>query len=171
MPKPNLDDVLNVHDPMLSDNFDMTFSSVPGGGDQRQLTIQCKTAIKPGTTLNEVEVELFGHKVMHASRRVWSNDMSIEYIEDANGSITTQLENWAEVIRETETQHGAFKADYAVDAIFTIYDQPGNTVMEYKIINCWPSQVPDLQFDGTGGQNLTLSASFKFDHVERTRGA
>lgn len=169
MPKPNLNAVLNVQDPMLSDNFEMTFASVPGGGDHRQLTIQCKTAIKPGTTLQEVEIELFGHKVMHAAKRMWSNDMSIEFIEDSKGSITEQLEGWAEFIRAAETQHGAFKAEYAVPATFTIFDQKGNKVMEYKIINCWPSQVPDLQFDGTGGQALTLQASFKFDHVERSR--
>lgn len=169
MPKPSLNDVLNVQDPMLSDNFDLTFSSVPGGGDNRQLTIQCKTAIKPGTTLTEVEVELFGHKVMHAAKREWSKEMSIEFIEDHRGSITRQLEDWAEHIRKKNTQHGNFKKDYAVDAVFKIYDQTGAVAMEYKITNCWPSQVPDLQFDGSGGTALTLSASFKFDHVERQR--
>lgn len=169
MPKPTLTNVLSVKDPMLSDNFDMTFSSVPGGGDARQLTIQCKTAIKPGTTLQEIEIELFGHKVMHAAKRSWTNDMSIEFIEDHTGNITRALENWAELIRGANSQHGKFKKEYAVDAVFTIYDQTGAVAMVYKIINCWPSEVPELQFDGSGGQNMTLSASFKFDHVQRER--
>mgnify|MGYP002846401972 CR=1 FL=1 len=169
MPKPNINDVLDVADPMLSDNYDLTFASVPGGGDNRQLTIQCKTAVKPGTTLTEVEVELFGHKVMHAAKREWSHDMSIEFIEDNQGTITRNLENWAEVARAHETQHGAFKADYAVDAIFKIYDQTGAVAMEYKIINCWPSEVPELSFDGSGGTAISLSATFKFDYVERVR--
>lgn len=169
MPKPTLDDVLNVEDPMLGDNFDLTFTSVPGGGDNRQLTIQCKTASKPGTTIQEVEMELFGHKVMHAAKRDWTHDMPIEYVEDSKGSITTQLEAWAEVIRAHDTQHGAFKRDYAVDAIFKIYDQTGAVAKEYKIINCWPSEVPEIQFDGSGGQAITLSATFKFDHVVTVR--
>lgn len=169
MPKPSLNDVLNVADPMLNDNFDFTLSSVPGGGDNRMLTIQCKTAVKPGTSLVEVEVELFGHKVLHAAKREWSKELPLEFVESHNGPITRALENWAERIRGKDTQHGSFKRDYAVDGIFTIYDQTGNVAMEYKITNCWPSQVPDIQFDGTGGAIATLSASFKFDHVERLR--
>lgn len=169
MPKPTLNDVKNVPDPMLADNFDLTFSSVPGGGNNRQLTIQCKSAVKPGTTLMEVEVELFGHKVIHAAKREWSKELPIEFIEDHRGGITRQLEDWAEFVRAKDSQHGNFKRDYAVDAIFKIYDQTGAVAMEYKISNCWPKQVPDLQFDGSGGQIVQLSASFGFDHVERLR--
>jgi len=171
MPKPTLENVLDVQDPMLSDNFEMTFSSVPGGQDgaNRKLTVQCKTAIKPGTTLTEVEVELFGHKVMHAAKREYSHDMSIEFVEDSNGSITAALEGWMEYARETATQHGKFKKEYAVNAVFLVFDQTGKTTMEYKIVNCWPSSVEDLSFDGSGGTALPASATFKFDHVERIR--
>lgn len=168
MPKPNLDNILDVHDPMLSDNYDLTFASIPGGGNNRQFTIQCKTAVKPGSSIQEVEIELFGHKVMHAAKRTWTNDMSIEFVEDSKGTITKALENWLELIRKAETQHGVFKKDYAVKAIFTIYDQTGAPTARYDIINCWPNQVQDLQFDGSGGQALPASASFKFDHVLRT---
>ena len=169
MPKPTLSNVLDVHDPLLADNFEMTFASVPGGGDNRKLTVQCKTAIKPGTTLTEVEIELFGHKVMHAAKREYSHDMSIEFVEDSDGTITTALENWMEIARATATQHGAYKSDYAVDAVFLIFDQTGETTMEYKIKNCWPNSVEDLSFDGSGGAAIPASATFKFDHVERVR--
>jgi hypothetical protein len=167
MPKPTLDNVLDVKDPMLNDNYEIIFPKIPGGSNQRALHIQCKTAIKPGTTLAEIEIELFGHKVMHAARRTWSNEMSLEFIEDRDGTITHELELWAEEIRARTSQHGQFKADYAVDAQFNIYDQNGKKAMEYKITGCWPSQVPDLSFDGSGGSAQTLGASFKFDHVER----
>ena len=169
MPKPTLSDVLDVADPMLSDNFDLTFASIPGGGNNKKFTIQCKTAMKPGTSIQEVEIELFGHKVMHAAKRTWTNELALEFVEDNKGTITKALEDWSEKIRKTETQHGDFKKDYAVDAVFKIYDQKGEVAMEYKLINCWPSQVPDLQFDGTGGTAISVAASFKFDHVERTR--
>ena len=69
MPKPNYDEVSSVKDPMLNDNYDIQFPNVPGGKDGRALRLQCKTAVKPGTNLAEVEVELFGHKLMHAARR------------------------------------------------------------------------------------------------------
>lgn len=168
MPKPSLDDVLKVKDPMLNDNFELIFPKIPGGSKEREMIIQCKSAIKPGTTLAEIEVELFGHKVMHHARRTWSNDMTVEFIEDCDGLITHELEMWAEQLRARTSQHGEFKSDYAVNAKFNIYDQNGNKSMSYDIINCWPSQIPDIQFDGTGGAIQTVSATFKFDHVVRT---
>lgn len=169
MPKPSFDEVSTVKDPMLNDNYDISFPSVPGGGgDGRALRLQCKTAVKPGTNLAEVEVELFGHKLMHAARRTWSNEISVEFIEDNTGNITKILEAWAEVARATRTQHGAFKDTYAVNAKLRIYDQPGNVVMTYTLRNCWPSQVPDISFDGSGGAIITLGATFKFDIVERS---
>ncbi len=168
MAKPSFDDVSSVADPMLNDNFVLTFPSIPGGGDGRKLKLQCKTAVKPGTTLAEVEVELFGHKLMHAARRTWSNEISVEFVEDNTGTITKALEGWAEIIRAAKTQHGAFKATYAVDATLQIFDQTGAVVMTYTLRRCWPSQVPDIQFDGSGGAIITLGASFKFDIVERS---
>lgn len=167
MPKPSLENVLAIKDPMLNDNFDLVFPSVPGGGTARSLTIQCKSATKPGTTLTEVEVELFGHKVMHHARRTWSNDLTIEFIEDNEGSITHALEMWAETLRARTSQHGEFKSAYAVNAQFNVYNQKGVKVMEYQIINIWPSSIPDIQFDGSGGAVQTLSVTFKYDNVKR----
>lgn len=173
MPKPNLDDVWSVHDPMLSDNFDLIFDALPGDptgpAEIRNFTIQCKSAVKPGTTMAEVEIELFGHKVMHGARRTWSNDMQITFVEDANGIITKTLENWIEQIRKRTTQHGHFKKDYATNATFTIYDQEGTATAKYLIHNIWPADVTELSFEGSGGQALDAQASFKYDNVERTQ--
>lgn len=173
MGKPTLTQVLKVHDPMLADNFDMVFEKVVGNPEGpasiENLTVQCKTAVKPGSQMAEVEVELFGHKVMHGAKRTWSNDMQIEFVEDANGMITKTMENWLEQIREIETQHGHFKKDYATNAKFTIYDQEGESQAEYKIHNIWPADVSELSFDGSGGQALNTQVSFKFDHVTREK--
>lgn len=167
MAKPSLDDVLAVADPMLNDNFDLTFTSVPGGGDGRALRIQCKSGIKPGMTLEQAEVELFGHKTVHAARKTFSNSMSITFHESYDNKITQSLEDWSEFCRSHETQSGNFKADYAVKARITIYDQTGAEVVSYDIFNCWPTEVPDAQFDGSGGEAMTIDATFAYDHYKR----
>lgn len=166
MPKPNLDTVLEILDPMLSDNFDIIFQNLPAGVEARPLQIQCKTAIKPGTTIEEVAVELFGHRMMHVGRKTFSNSLQIEFVDDRNGKIHEMMEAWAEFCRETKTQHGHFKADYAADAEFYIYDQEGTKVKTYKIYNIWPSQVPDMQFDGSSAQAINVQMEFKYDYYE-----
>ena len=71
------------------------------------------------------------------------------------------------MIRDHETQHGAYKAQYQTNARLTIFDQAGAVTAIYKIVNCWPSAVPEIQFDGTGANLITMQVTFKYDYVER----
>jgi len=167
MPKPTLDEVLNVGDPMLNDNFELTFTRVPGGGDGRQLRVQCKSGVKPGMSVQQAEMELFGHKTVHAARKTFSNSMSISFHESYDGIINTTLEDWSELCRSTDTQSGSFKRDYATKARMTIVDQVGDTALEYDIFNVWPTEVPDAQFDGSGGTAMTVDATFAYDYYKR----
>jgi hypothetical protein len=167
MPKPNLEEVLDVGDPMLNDNFDLIFTEIPGGGDGRKLRIQCKSGIKPGMSVQQAEMELFGHKTVHAARKTFSNSMSISFHESFDGLITTTLEAWSEECRGTETQSGKFKKDYTTTGTITIYDQTGEEALTYEIFNCWPTEVPDSSFDGSGGTAMTVDATFAYDYYKR----
>ena len=167
MPKPSLDEVLAVGDPMLNDNFDLQFTNIPGGADGRKLRVQCKSGIKPGMSITQAEMELFGHKTIHAARKTFSNTMSISFHESYDGLINTALEDWSEICRSTDSQSGSFKADYATTARMTIYDQTGAESLNYDIFNCWPLEVPDMTFDGAGGTAMTVDASFAYDYYKR----
>lgn len=167
MPKPTLDEVLDVGDPMLNDNFDLQFTPVPGGGDGRTLRIQCKSGVKPGMSVAQAEMELFGHKTVHAARKTFSNSMSISFHESYDGIINTTLEDWSEMCRATDTQSGNFKRDYTSTGRMTIYDQTGAESLNYDIFNCWPTEVPDASFDGAGGTAMTVDATFAFDYYKR----
>lgn len=172
MAKPDLGQVAtHVKDPMLSDNFVLAISNVPQqGGVETPLRVQCQQAIKPGMTVENVEVMLFGHTLEYAGRLTYSHDMSVTYVENVNGTIIRIFEKWAELIRSHTSQHGEFKAVYAKDAVLQIMDNKGGIVLEYLIKNIWPSSVPDIQMDGSGANLITHQISFKFDWVEKTGG-
>jgi hypothetical protein len=173
--KPTLGDIAaTILDPMLSDNYLLNIPDIPGndGGAAQALRMQCTSAAKPGATLNAVEVQVFGHTLEFAANKTFSHDMSVEYVENRTGKITDTLERWADLIRDTETQTGEYKAGYARSGYFTIFDNKGKTVREYEIHGMWPSAVPDLSFNGQSSSIITLSVSFKFDHYTlRNRGA
>jgi hypothetical protein len=165
MPKPTLGDVAaSVLDPMLSDNFLLDIPNVPGGGNPQPLRVQCQSAVKPGMTINAVEVQVFGHTLEYASNKTFNHDMTVEYVENRSAQITTTLEQWGNFCRSTQSQHGAYKAEYARNGYFTIFDNKGTIVREYEIHNMWPSVVPDINFNGTSSSLITLSVTFKFDH-------
>lgn len=168
MGKPTLQQVSSaVIDPMLSDNFQLSIPSVPGGGNAVPLLMNCQQATKPGITIEPVDVILFGHQLEFAGRLTYSHDLSVTYVENRDGAVAKILEDWAEFIRSHQTQHGAYKADYQRDGRLSIFDNTGTEVRTYLIKNLWPTTVPEVQFDGTAANLITLGASFKYDWVDR----
>lgn len=168
MPKPQIGKVISViKDPMVSDQFVLEFPGVPtGDADSEPLMIHCQQATKPGMTLNEVQVQVFGHTLVYAGNVTFSHDMSVTFVENVRGGIMRCLERWSEIARNHLTQHGEFKAGYARDAKLTIFDNKGDAVLIYKVVNVWPSSIPDTSFDGTAANLITHSVSFKFDYYE-----
>lgn len=167
MPKPSLGQVAAaVLDPLLSDNFQMNFASVPAGGSSVPLLMQCRTAAKPGWTINNVEIQLFGHTLEHAGNITFGHDLTIEYVENRSLQISNILEAWGKFVRDPATQTGNFKADYQRDGELTVFDQKGATVRSYIIHGCWPSALPDLSFDGQASNVISLSLTFKYDWWE-----
>jgi T4-like virus tail tube protein gp19 len=165
MPKPSLSSVAaSIVDPMLSDNYELRFPNIPTGDNIVPFIMQCRTASKPGITINPVEVQLFGHTLEFAGNLTYSHDMAVEYLENRKAEITSTLERWAEMIRSHESQHGAYKNEYSRDAYLYIYDQKGIIVKEYVIVNCWPSQVPETAFDGQSSNAIALQVTFKYDY-------
>lgn len=167
MPKPTLDNILSISDPMLSDNFELIFGNVPsisGTGNTEALRLQCKTASKPGMSMEQVSYDLFGHTVKFAGKLTFSHTMSINYVETWKGDATRTLENWLEVGRGVQSGHGKFKAEYASPATLIIYNQMGEISLQYKIVNMWPTEVPEVEFDGSSAEPVTLAATFSFDY-------
>lgn len=169
MAKPTLTDAINIGDPLLSDNYEFTIPELPDNvsDGSESLRIQCKTATKPGNTIEEVLVEVFGHKVRHAGSNTTTGSMAVEYTENSEMAIYTVLEEWLEVCRSHETQLGAFKEDYAVSAKFRIFKQDGSEAATYTVTGVWPKTVPDLSFDGSSSQALPVAVEFSFDSVVR----
>lgn len=149
---------------MLSDNFILDIPNVPTGASSVPLLMQCRTASKPGMTLNVVEVQVFGHTLEHASNITFSHDMQVEYVENRSVQIHTILEDWMILCRDPLTQHGAYKNEYSRDAFLRVFDQRGNRVKEYQIFGLWPSTVPETPFDGSASNLISVAIGYKYDY-------
>lgn len=175
MAVPQLGRVMSViKDPMVSDHFTLEIPMVPtGGGDAEPLMIHCQSTVKPGVTIDEVMVALFGHTFVYAGRKVFSHDLNVTFVENVRGTIMRTIEKWDEMIRGTTTQHGRFKngtSGYAADGKLKIFDNPGDLVLEYTLFNMWPASLPEVALDGTASNLITHSVGFKYDYYERTGG-
>tara|TARA_B100000214_G_scaffold357534_2_gene317267 strand:+ start:73442 stop:73954 length:513 start_codon:yes stop_codon:yes gene_type:complete len=167
MTKPTLDDAISIGDPLLSDNYELSFPQLPDGINAGEaLRIQCRTATKPGMTIEEVLIEVFGHTVRHAGKNTVTGSMSAEFAENSEMAIYKPLEQWVNYCRDHESQLGNFKADYAVTGTFRIFKQDGSEAAVYEIFGVWPKTVPDLSFDGSSSQALPVAVEFSFDYYK-----
>lgn len=173
MAKPELGLVLStIKDPMLSSQFTFEIPNVPtGSGDEQYLLVQCQQALKPGWTINNVEVQLFGHTVEYAGNKTFSHDMSVTYVENSRGTILRCFEKWGEICRASKTQLGAVSDDYKRDTKLTIFDTTGAAVLIYTIYGCWPNTLPDTQMDGTADNLISHQIGLKYDWYEKTGGS
>ena len=173
MPKPNMSQVQNaIQDPLLSINYAFWFPVLPTAVATTavpHLLLQCKSATKPGSTINAVEIQLFGYTFEHRGNKSFNHDMSVSYMENSQLDITRIIEAWSEYACSAQTQAGAPKlgtTGYAKDGVFTIFNQQDKAVAQYIIHACWPSVVPDLSFNGESATALDVQATFKFDWYE-----
>lgn len=169
MPRPTLEEVYSIPDPMLNDSFDLVFTTIPGGGDGRLLRIQCLSTALPGATINNVEIELFGHKILFAARKTFSHSMTVALNETFDGRVRNSLEGWMRRAKNKLTQTGGFAREYAATGVLTIYDQTGATALEYNIHRMWPTELPDYAFEGSGNQAIRNDMTFTYGYVERAR--
>jgi hypothetical protein len=168
MPKPQLGKVLSViRDPMVSDHFTLEIPEMPTNQtDVEAVLVQCQSAAKPGITVDEVAVALFGHTIVYAGRKVFTHDLNVTYVENVRGTIHKGLEQWAQLIRGSQTQHGEFHEKYAVDGKLTIYDNKGDEVLVYLLHGLWPANIPEIPLDGTASNLITHQVGFKYNWYE-----
>lgn len=168
MPKVTLTEFSSTGDPLLDDNFELLLNvpdAVGGTSYTSMLRIQCKTGVKPGSTVEDILKEAFGFQLNYAGRKTFTHSFSTEFNENAEMAVYKPLEKWHDLIRATETQLGAVKSEYATKAIFRIFKQDGSIAGEYEIFGVWPKQVPDLSFNGTA-QAIQVSIEWSFDYVK-----
>lgn len=164
MGKVTLDEAHTILDPLLSDNFEFLIPKPPAG-DAERFRIHCKTCVKPGATIEEVLVEVFGHALNHGGRKTFSKSMSLTFVENRDLVITNGIQAWVDIIRGTDTQSGEFKDKYSTDAYLSIFNQKGELVKKVQIFGVWPKAVPELSFDN-GATAVEASVDFSYDYYK-----
>lgn len=168
MAKVTLDEFNSTADPLLDDNFEFLVPNPPVGGAEwaRSIRIMMKSGVKPGSTVEDILREAFGHQAVFAGRKTFTHTFTSEFNENSEMALYKPIEEWHDLIRGTQTQLGARKARYAVKAIFRIFNTDGAVVAEYELVNCWPKTVPDLNFSGQA-QMIPVSIEWAFDYIKK----
>lgn len=172
MPRITLDEVVSLGDPLLSDMFRLNFFRIPGSGTDatrlNQLSISCQQVTLPSRTVDPVEVALGGYSVMYGGRQTYSHDLQITFVETREMTIINTLSSWMDFIRDKQSQKGNLKKDYSTKATIEVYRLTGEIQDTYTLFNVWCNSLPEVQFDSTSANLITVGASFQYDYWLKT---
>jgi hypothetical protein len=166
MARTSLQDVAGLPDPLLSYNFDLIFPSIPGGGNSRGMTVKCMSTALPGMQIEQQTAALHGVEVNYAGRQIWQKTFQATFIETRDADTRKQIRRWIEFARNNRGNSGHYKADYSVDAIMLLYDDIPNVIQETKIVGCFPTQLDDVNMEGSQGTIVQVSVTFSYDWTE-----
>jgi hypothetical protein len=159
--------VNNLPDTMDTTAFELLFGQVPGAGDTRDLTIKCQTAVIPGFSNEAWESNLHGYVRRFRGRKTFSRQLSVTFIETADGGTYRKLKQWDEYIAGTRTGNSqGYQRDYSVIAELNVYTTTGDIANTVKFINLFVQEVSDVTLDGNSSQAMTVSVVFSFDNIE-----
>lgn len=168
MARTSLQDVAGLPDPLLSYNFDLFFPTIPGGGNTRGMTVKCMSTALPGMQLEQQTAALHGVEINYAGRQIWQKTFQATFIETRDATTRFAIRKWVEFARNNRQNRGNYKADYGVDAVMRLYDDIPNVINETKIIGVFPTQLDDVNMDGSQGSIVQVSVTFSYDWTEES---
>ena len=132
------------------------------------MRIQCKTATIPGLQNEAQDITIHGFKVSTAGRTVFSNTLSVGYIESRDLLVQRALKNWVNSVRDFRTQKSVGKQKYAVGGQLLIYDETGTVSTVMYLHNCFCAEVQDVSLDGSSANIVDVSATFRYDFADES---
>ncbi len=148
--------------------YELLITPPNNSGAIRPLCIRCQTVMFPGSGVDVMQIYLNGFLVHYRGRKIFSNQFQATFVEGADALTWLTLKAWQETVVQTWTGNGEYKAGYiSQSAVLNVYDAVGASPAQVATIyNLWPSEVPDVQLEGTTSQPFLVSCAFTFDVVE-----
>lgn len=105
--------------------------------------------VKFGTyNVEDIYSQRLGAFKTYAAGPLNIDSVSLTLLSPTDGSVIVYFQKWKELIVSTR---GAFfypKSKYVKTAYCYLYDRPGNSKVQYKLVNCFPKTFPmhDLSY-------------------------
>lgn len=165
MARPTLQNVLSLPDPQLSYNWSISIPRIPGVADTRQISYRAISTSIPGTTIEAANWEAHGVRLQSAGRRRYDDTWEFTVVEMRDASTRDMIIAWLEYARSWTSNTGAFKSEYAVPAILTLYDDKSAPTREIKLTNAWPSGIGAVQLSQSA-EVVQYQITLAFDYFE-----
>jgi len=165
MPKTSLQDIRALPDPLFTYQWDVYIATLPGTGNSRSLTYKATSTSIPGSTLENVPVNLAGAELRYAGRQNYSHSFTLTLHETRDVGSLEMLRRWQRVARDNTLNTGTYKSVYATSVELVLYDDTNSEVRRITLIGCFPETIDDAALDRASGA-VSINCTLSYDYIE-----
>ena len=153
-------------DCLAMDRFELLLSPSSGASNTNQtLAIRC-TMVTIGSESTEVmPIPIQGMEFNFRGRRIYEKTLQATFVETTDGAIQNSLRAWTQNVCGAESGNGQRKKQYATQGTVNIFDQSGNTALLFLFDNIWPSDLQQVQLEGSQAQPYFQNSTFTYDRM------
>jgi hypothetical protein len=154
---------------------ELTFPGFVSGGSAagRAAQFLCDAASLPGSYVGVARAFYKGREVKLAGERVFQN-WQIRIINDNDFKIHDAFEDWSNKINGVRDNNGLTNPNtYTANMTVHQLDRNGVTVKSYTFVDCWPTQITDIQLDfGRNDEieNFTVDLAYSYWEASASSG-
>lgn len=139
-------------------SVEMSFPlSAPDSNAGKLLSFMGEAASLPHDHLGVITAYYFGREMKYPGDRRFE-PWTIQFVNDENFAVKKAFEVWMNSLNMHEANlrspAAALTSGYAVDATIKQYSKIGNVIAEYKMIQCWPSDLSAIEVSWESADSL-----------------
>lgn len=140
----------------------------PPGGNGRDLVLSARTASLPGVTREEYEVP-FKNARFYICGKTGFETMDFTFMENESGNVRQTFEEWNNLLYNPADGTQKPPAEYKKDITIHLLSTEGEKTQTYKLIGCWPQNIPNTELTYDSNDPLMITITMRFDYYTKEK--
>lgn len=131
--------------------------------DTDQATYLTRSSTLPAGSLEPITTNWQGFDFKMAGKYTFA-EWSIMFNVDVDADILKWYIDWQRLILDpTSNEHGA-PVDYMIDQVVELLGLDGDTILKYKLVGAWPSNVEAVTLDYATNDTAQFNVTFNYQY-------
>ena len=170
MPAVTWNQLNDLPDVLANDRFQLLVSPTANSDGGRVLALRLQQVSVPEEMIEPMLVQLQGFELSYPGRHTFDKIISCNFVETVDGAVSASIGQWMQRVRGTASGNSAgYKTSVSTTGTLNVFDTTGNPSLVYTIDNCWPSQAPQTQLDGSQTAPYLKQIQFTYDRYSLDR--
>ncbi len=165
MARNSLQNIMSLPDAAQAWNFNLTFPSVPGGGDSQKLSYKCQTTAIPGSKIEAVKIELAGVGKQEAGRAIYDHTFTATFLETVDWQTYLNFRAWRDYMRSWKNNSGTDSSTYKINLELDLFNNAPANGATLKLVGAFPLDITDINLEQASNA-IFISMQFSFDYID-----